>query len=204
LLKRVLHRDNGDVLVQQIPMVDQGPKGFCVPATWERYLRYLEMPADMYVLAMAGGTAMGGGTSTYVIRSQVESYVRQYERQIQVVDPSIETKNLAKYIDKGLPLMWACFVIEPIEKEFSKRTKERRTVTDWAAYEKSLESVRTAMKGKNFVDTAAGHVRMIIGYNPKTREVAISDSWGVWAAERWLTYEEAAAISQGELTLIRW
>ena len=30
-----------NVVVTDIPMVDQGPKGYCVPATWERYLRYL-------------------------------------------------------------------------------------------------------------------------------------------------------------------
>src|ERR1700683_2977044 len=44
LLQRVKQTDSGDVVVSDIPMVDQGPKGYCVPATWERYLRYLAIP----------------------------------------------------------------------------------------------------------------------------------------------------------------
>ncbi|MDD5260220.1 MAG: hypothetical protein PHD76_00055 [Methylacidiphilales bacterium] len=86
LKKRVEHRPNGDVVLQQIPMVDQGPKGYCVPATWERYLRYLEMPADMYVLAMTGDTRMGGGTNLAAIRANIETYIQQYSRKIEVID----------------------------------------------------------------------------------------------------------------------
>jgi hypothetical protein len=43
---------------------------------------------------------------------------------------------------------------------------------------------------------------MIIGYNRETGEIAISDSWGPEFAERWLTLEEAEAISQGSVTSI--
>ena len=58
----VINKNNGDVLIENIPMVDQGPKGYCVPATWERYLRYFDMPADMYLLAIVGGTSGIFGT----------------------------------------------------------------------------------------------------------------------------------------------
>ena len=36
---KTLH--NGDVIIKNIPMINQGAKGYCSPATWERYLRYL-------------------------------------------------------------------------------------------------------------------------------------------------------------------
>lgn len=35
----VENRNNGDVVIMNIPMVDQGPKGYCVPATFERCMR---------------------------------------------------------------------------------------------------------------------------------------------------------------------
>ena len=54
-------RGNGDVVIRNIPIVDQGPKGYCVPATFERCMRYMEVPADMYLFAMAGSTGLGGG-----------------------------------------------------------------------------------------------------------------------------------------------
>ncbi|MEM6822468.1 MAG: hypothetical protein AAF558_11070, partial [Verrucomicrobiota bacterium] len=72
LENRVVRRENGDVVVSEIPMADQGPKGYCVPATWERYLRYLNIPADMYVLARAGSSGYGGGTILSVIAEAVE------------------------------------------------------------------------------------------------------------------------------------
>ncbi len=39
LTQQIQNRPNGDVVVGNLPMVDQGPKGFCVPATLERYFR---------------------------------------------------------------------------------------------------------------------------------------------------------------------
>ena len=36
IAKRVSREDNGDVYIKGIPMVDQGPKGYCVPATSSR------------------------------------------------------------------------------------------------------------------------------------------------------------------------
>ncbi|MGB0744437.1 MAG: hypothetical protein ACPGSB_07905, partial [Opitutales bacterium] len=44
-------RSNGDVVIKNLPMVSQGEGGFCVPATFERYLHYVGIPADMYTLA---------------------------------------------------------------------------------------------------------------------------------------------------------
>jgi hypothetical protein len=202
LAGRILRRGNGDVVVQQIPMVDQGPKGFCVPATWERYLRYLEMPADMYVLAMAGGTKMGGGTYTAEIRENVSSYVRRYGRNIENVDSELTAKNLRKHLDKGLPLMWTCYVVPNVESAFTQRTMKRGSVADWKDYNESLKEIRVNMKGKRLEGGA--HVRMIIGYNEETGEMAISDSWGRGSEERWMTLEEASAVSLRELTVIRW
>ena len=66
---------NGDVILKDIPMVNQGPKGYCVPATWERAMRYMGVPADMYVLAMAGQSGAGGGTSVVAIANGAKAAV---------------------------------------------------------------------------------------------------------------------------------
>ncbi len=50
---------------------------------------------------------------------------------------------------------------------------------------------------------ADGHMRLITGYKAKTGEIAISDSWGEGMAERWLTAEEAQAVSENQLYLIK-
>jgi hypothetical protein len=200
----VVKRDNGDVVIGQIPMVNQGPKGYCVPATWERYLRYMEIPADMYLLAMAGNTGLGGGTYVDAITSNVDIYVRRYGCKIQTVDPGLDTKNIARHVDKGLPLMWTCYVSPTVEKAITARTAERRKATDWDAYAKELKPVKKEYRDASFRDRNRAHMRMIIGYNAKTGEIAISDSWGNWAAERWLTVEEAVSTTQGYLCVIKW
>ena len=43
---------------------------------------------------------------------------------------------------------------------------------------------------------------MIIGYNDKTGEIAISDSWSRAYEIRWLTLQEANAINKGQSYVI--
>ncbi|MBI5396259.1 MAG: C39 family peptidase [Verrucomicrobia bacterium] len=202
--QRVKRRDNGDVVVTDIPMVDQGPKGYCVPATWERYLRYLGIPADMYVLAMAGQTKAGGGTYAGLMAENVQSLVSRYGRKLSRVDAELKIMSLARYIDKGLPLMWGVFVEKDLYKELSTRAVERRKVTDWNGWIEQLKPKRKAAKQIS-VSPMNAHLCMIIGYNGRTKEVATSDSWGKEFEERWLTLEEAAALSQpGEFWEVKW
>ncbi len=40
-----------------------------------------------------------------------------------------------------------------------------------------------------------GHICLIIGYNKKTGEIAISDSWGPHFAERWIQASQAQRVS---------
>ncbi|MCE0499605.1 MAG: hypothetical protein LV481_16825 [Methylacidiphilales bacterium] len=208
LAKRVLKRDNGDVVLQDIPMVDQGPKGYCVPATWERYLRYVDVPADMYVLAMFGNTGMGGGTNLTGMREGVNSYVESYHRRVETTDVPLDVDHLADFIDQGLPLMWGCYVIKDVEKKIHDHTFiDRKTVTDWDAYKAKLQAddkslVPVSQADPDFAEH--GHMRMIIGYNAQTDEFAISDSWGQRFAERWITVKEAQNISQNELDYVQW
>ncbi|HUB68065.1 MAG TPA: hypothetical protein VL981_11330 [Candidatus Methylacidiphilales bacterium] len=206
LAKRVLRRDNGDVVLQDIPMVDQGPKGYCVPATWERYLRYVDVPADMYVLALIGDTNFWGGTNFDIMREAVNSYVESYHRRVEMANVPLDVDHLTKFIDQGLPLMWSCFYVKSVEKEINEHTfLERKTVTDWNVYKTRIEADDQSLTPVNFADpNLSRHMRMIIGYNAGTNELAISDSWGLRYTERWITVKEAQTISTNDLTYIQW
>ena len=61
--------DDGDVWIAGVPMVDQGQKGYCVPATLERELRYLGLRADMHELALALQTKYRGSGGTPIEES---------------------------------------------------------------------------------------------------------------------------------------
>lgn len=203
LKQRVERRPNGDVVVAQIPMVDQGPKGFCVPATWERFLRYMGIPADMYVLAMAGGTEFGGGTIVSLMTANAEDIVQRNGRRLDSVSGGPNIRKLASHIDDGLPLMWGVLVDLKFERDLVFRAEDRKKVTDWNEWMEKLKPIRKAAKDLK-PPRENGHMRMIIGYNPQTEEIAISDSWGPEFQERWLTVEEAEAIASGPIQLISW
>ncbi|MEM6884111.1 MAG: hypothetical protein AAF571_03710 [Verrucomicrobiota bacterium] len=204
LQKRVIRRDNGDVIISEIPMADQGPKGYCVPATWERYLRYLGIPADMYVLARAGSSGYGGGTYIGPIAEAVDDLAGDFGRKMDDTRADLEPKKLAKYIDQGLPIMWVVYAESRLYMSgINERTEERSKVSDWEAWNEQLQPAREAVEDMNNL-RVGGHVCMIIGYNEETREIATSDSWGENYVERWMTVEEAEAMSQGRMQLVRW
>ena len=203
LLQRVTRADSGDVVVSDIPMVDQGPKGYCVPATWERYLRFLGIPADMYVLAMAAGTSQKG-TNLDAMVGNVDSLVTLYHRRIDTFPGDLDMKMISRNIDNGLPIMWTCSIHLPFEQAISQRKEARSKITNWDAWAAQLETQDKAEIPEEITGTpsAGGHQRMIMGYNDKTGEIAISDSWSKAFAIRWMTLREANAINAGLLYVI--
>jgi hypothetical protein len=196
----VVHRPNGDLIIQNIPMVDQGPKGFCVPATYTRVLLYAGVPADLYLLALLGHTDVGGGTSTIAMENSARALAASYGRSITSVSPSLDLSKLETFFEKGIPLTWAMVVDEKLDHDLSSRLRQR-TESDPESWIKTLAEKRKAARSikKNLNN---GHVCLLIGLNRKTGELATSDSWGPEFAERWITIEEARAISQGDLGAI--
>ena len=192
---RIEKRANGDVILKDMPMVNQGPKGYCVPATWERVMRYMGVPADMYTLAMAGNTEAGGGTSIDAISAGASQSIIQAGRRIESPTMRIDAAGISRFIDRGLPIMWALFSSKDFNNAVNSRIQDRKNMTDITEWKKVLAEARKEVR-KFRPQRDSGHVCMIIGYNKQTGEIAISDSWGAAFAERWITPEEAAVVSQ--------
>jgi hypothetical protein len=192
---RIEKRANGDVILKDMPMVNQGPKGYCVPATWERVMRYMGVPADMYTLAMAGQTEAGGGSSVAAVSAGASQAVIQAGRRIESPVMKLDATSVSRFIDRGLPIMWAMCSTHEFNNAANSRMEARKSTNDTAAWKKVLADARRQVR-KIRPDRDSGHVCMVTGYNKQTGEIAISDSWGLEFAERWITPEEAAAVSQ--------
>ncbi len=196
----VERREHGDVVITDIPMVDQGPKGYCAPATAERAMRYLGVPADMYVLAMAGGTKFGGGTSVDALLAGVGRDIKRKGRSFDQWSGQLKIKEIAKHIDKGVPIIWGMYSTEAWNSLADERTEKRRAVTDWKAWKAEMDQInQTAALEK---DRSRSHVVLLIGYNAETNELAFSDSWGERFIERWMTLAEAESISQNSFWMV--
>jgi hypothetical protein len=187
-------RKGGDVVITDIPMVDQGPKGYCAPATAERAMRFMGMPADMYILANAAGTGYGGGTSVELLLQSVGHLIRAKSRSFDSWDGELKMKEIARHIDKGIPVMWTLFSTKEFNAIANKRTEARKSVTDWAEWKNKITA--EASSSALTKDKETSHIVLIIGYNKDTGEIAFSDSWGERFKERWITTTEAEHVSQ--------
>lgn len=194
----VERRPNGDVVVGSIPMVDQGPKGYCAPATCERAMRHVGMAADMYLLAVAGGTGLGGGVAVERMLDTVGRDIRRKGRSFETFNGSLNMRKITRFLDAGLPVLWRMDSVKAFNDVANRRTKARKSVTDWAEWKKQIASD----EAKIVSDDSALHCTLIIGYNAETGEVAFSDSWGENYTERWVRVEEAEAVSNGGFYVI--
>lgn len=199
----VVRNDFGDVYISEIPMVDQGPKGYCVPATFERAMRFMGIDADMYMLAMIGEAAMGGGTSVEKLMENVRRQVYSKGRRTKdEKEPELRYKDLKKYLDDGVPIMWTMKAMDEYGNIARSNTSERKNadVAKWS--EKVAAQNAEFAKKPKADDGKRAHMCMIIGYNEKTQELAVSDSWGPEHALKWVPLKVADWASSGGLFMI--
>jgi hypothetical protein len=134
------------------------------------------------------------------MENSARALAANYGRSITSVSPSLDLAKLETYFEKGIPLTWAMLVDEKLDRDLSSRLRQRAE-SDPETWSKALiekrKAARSIKKNQN-----NGHVCLLIGSNRETGELATSDSWGPEFTERWITIEEARAISQGDLGAI--
>lgn len=202
LASNVESRANGDVFIRNIPMVDQGPKGYCVPATFERVMRYCDIPADMYLLAMIGETGAGGGTSVKNMAENLTRDIRVKGRNVEELKHlKLEPAKIAKYIDDGIPILWTLHSTKLFNSLANSHTAERKKASkeDWKTLARKYSRDTDELKGSN----DSNHIVIIVGYNKDTDEICFSDSWGTSYNERWITASEAQMVSMGDFIVVR-
>lgn len=166
----LVRKDGGDVYIDNLPMVDQGDKGYCVVASAQRVFEYYGIGADMHQIAQIAESDPAQGTSTLTMAKELDKIDYRFKTRLDIigmgtpltevevkkgeyyvgkpVDQRKVLKEIRSYIDSGLPLLW------------------------------SLELGRFPENPQLTPQAAGGHMRMIIGYNDETEEILFSDSWG--------------------------
>ncbi len=169
LPKNVVRDAGGTVFVNNIPMVDQGSKGYCVVASAQRLFEYYGIACDMHQLAQIAGSDPERGTSSIETNRELGAIdhlfktrfsclaVRDRAGLVELVDnkyvgdavPEDDFhKMIHKNVEAGIPLLWSLQVGQYPEEPPLKE------------------------------QTSGGHMRMIIGYNDKEKKILFSDSWG--------------------------
>ena len=216
----VVKDPRGDVFIDNVPMVDQGQKGYCAAATAERVLRYFGLETDEHDIAQAADTSAEDGTSTLAMKTSVEAIGKRYKLGTTVAYGDFEkntterigglvdevrvynkaAKKLRKpeitedvYIQRSGNMTTYCpnKVDEAMDPEVRKEM--RVNGSQKSGYTKFMKTIREQVsKGiplfwgvtlgiypePGLPQTMGGHMRLIIGYNDKKKEVLYTDSWG--------------------------
>jgi len=183
---------DGDVFIANIPMVDQGAKGYCVVASAQRLFEYYGIPCDMHQLAQIAGSDPERGTSILATNEELGRIdhlfktrftciaVRQGFRLVELLEgkyvgPEVPKEKffsaIDKSIDQGIPLLWSLEI-----GQFPEEPPLRE-------------------------QTSGGHMRMIIGYNHTKKQILFSDSWGAGHELKRMDAEDAYQATHGIFVL---
>ena len=219
-----LKRDaaSGDVVIADVPMVDQGQKGYCVVAATERVMRYYGTQVDANELAQIANSDAEGGTSYHgmfaalkKVGSRLKVRVRQVEESSvkEVLDLVKDYNRAAKKagvppiadpgqsIDVGL--IYRQMQLAALKEA---RTKNR---SDLGRFQREIQqhveqgvpllwSVQLGIVAEPGIpQNAGGHMRLITGYNSKTSELIFTDSWGAGHEQKRMSMEDGWTITTG-------
>lgn len=217
---------SGDVWIADVPMVDQGQKGYCVVASAERVMRYYGNSVDQQELAQVANTSTAGGTSSDAMFDALKKLSARLKVRVREVEKS-DIKDILKLMadynraakkanaplipDQGrmIDVGEVYNVMDTnVLKEIRTKNKAdlgrfQRTVQ--AHIEEGTPLLWTVMLGKipekGIPQNAGGHMRLIIGYNPKTEEILYSDSWGAGHELKRMPAADAWTMTTGAMSI---
>lgn len=192
----VKREDNGDVYISGVPMVDQGDKGYCATATVERCFRYYGIEdVDMHKIAELCGTGAGGGTTMGALLAGMKKACSSY--RLKIGDAKMTMGSIKKNVDDGMLICWFLLSTDEYVGRMMENTKLRKgaDMNDWAKTLRRQKRLKSA-------DRDSGHICLIIGYNEKTKEIGVSNSWGEKAALTWVRFDDAKTVNFGTFSLI--
>ena len=225
-IKQHVKKEGKRIVIQDIPMVDQGQKGYCVVATAARVFAYYGMDyVDQHELASLGNTSASGGTSTAEMAENLKKIGARFQIRIRVLD------SLTDYRDFNN-------ILKSYNRAASKLKKEKvDSQTSWPAFwdnadgevlklaragsqsqvDKWINSIRPYITAgipvlwsvqlgivpepKRLSQTRGGHLRLIIGFDEEKKTVIFSDSWGAEHTEKEMPVADAIAITTGRQVL---
>ncbi len=217
---------SGDVVIPDVPMVDQGQKGYCAVACTERMMRYYGVAADENEIAQAANTNTAGGTSADAMFEALKKLGARLHVKVRPVQ-QLDVKELLTLIrdynrtakkDGATPLpdpghmidvdgMFLAMKADVLEET---RTKNKSDVTRFEHavqdhINQGIPLVWSVMLGlfpeKGDPQGSGGHMRLIIGYNDKTQEILYTDSWGRGHELKRMPVGHAIAINMGLNTI---
>ena len=200
---------NGDVFIDNVPMVDQGQKGYCAAAVSERVLRYYGHQIDEHEIAQQAGTSAQGGTSVEALKETIRAIGGKnglgYQEVVSMaaglgdIEEEVARYNKAAKLEKKPELSLASVTrgnmvyVGELREQMDPKVIYRMRQKD-PRFKKFSAGVRQEVnagiplfwgvtlgifpeRGVN-PQSPGGHMRLIIGFNDKKKEILYTDTWG--------------------------
>lgn len=225
-VQHIERKPDGDVWLKDVPMVDQGQKGYCVVASAERVMRYYGVDVDANELAQianssaAGGTSMNGMTeSLKKVAARLRVRVREHEKlDVKTILDLMRDYNRAAKRAKAPEIPDPGQMLDVGEIYGAMKgdvLKEARTKnrSDVSRFQRDVQGhIDTGIpllwgvhlglvEEPGLPQTGGGHMRLIIGYNVKTQEIIYSDSWGAGHEAKRMKFDDAWTITTSLLSI---
>ena len=217
----------GDVWIPDVPMVDQGEKGYCVVASAERVLRYYGQSVDQQELAQIANTSTDGGTSSTAMfdaLKKLSARLKVRVREVQAGDSIRDILKLLADYNRAAKKAGVAEIPDPgrmidlgaiyraMQGDVLKdvRTKNKADLNRFqrqvqAHIDQGVPLLWTVMLGltkePGIPQNAGGHMRLIIGYNTKAEEILYTDSWGAGHELKRLPAADAWTMTTGTMSI---
>jgi hypothetical protein len=171
---------NGDVMISNIPMFNQGGRGYCAMGTLAMIMQYYGMNINVDQLAARAGYKDGDTENSTIIPIYQAA---AKEAKLRYTEPG-------RFTNKGRPiLVWRWFSRE--RDEVHRKFKQ-----DFAAQpELVLPDPRKDREDKrSWPDkSTGGHASLVTGFNKERSEIIFAESWGENNRDRRMRAEEMEA-----------
>lgn len=247
-------RASGDVYIDNVPMIDQGKKGYCAVASAARVYQYYGLETDQHMLAQIAGTGPTSGTSLGEMVGALKKVTRHVHSRVLVLyeypkgladkmpDQDSSNRDYARIIKNyNLGLKEFARDVKKYNRIAKKRGKKvfpddtdsgvvnmrrfaaqcdptiyREVMTAKSSYSRFVNKIEEYIdqglpvgwclqlgmfKEGNMPQMFGGHMRLIIGYNEKTKEVIYTDSWGAGHSKKRMPMADAFCMSNALLAL---
>ena len=229
---RVARESDGGEWLPNIPMVNQGHKGYCVTAATERVLRYYGVEVDQNELAEVADSDARAGTNPEVMFDALKKLASRFRVQVrteyrisyadfvrEINDYNRVARNAPKDMGATLIQPQSSLATYPVVCQQMKgplflEAKTKFNPAYLTTFEQNVRqsiehgipllwSVQLGLLPEEKLNPSArgGHMRLIVGFNPRTQEIYYSDTWGFGHELKKMPLANAWTITDGLFTL---
>ncbi len=229
---RVVKESDGGEWLPNIPMVNQGHKGYCVTAATERVLRYYGVEVDQNELAEVADSDARAGTNPEVMFEALKKLASRFRVQVKT-EYRISYADFVREINdynrlaRNAPRDMGATLIQPqsglatyplvcrqVKGPLFLEAKTKLNPAYLTTFEQNVRqsiehgipllwSVQLGLLPEEKLNPNArgGHMRLIVGFNPRTQEIYYSDTWGLGHELKKMPLANAWTITDGLFTL---